>query len=180
MAQTIEVEVDTPANANLFFLPANRTIRGRFDFARDAEPMAKVLTQEFPRGVPGQRLVLDLDAGEAHLVESLHFPEHKDVRKAVEKRWGIGPERETFKVPPEDAPTWLYWLKRAVDAGTARLLSGTLPDKVEGKVKKTVISLPQRRDPKDELIQKLTAILYASLPESKRAQVEALLSDSAE
>jgi hypothetical protein len=177
MAQVIEIEVDTPTNGNLFFLPAGRTIRGRFDFARDSEPMALVVAQQYPAGVPGQRLVLDTDAGEAQLVEALYFDQHKAVRKALEKRWSLGPERETFKVGKDDLATWVYWLNRAVQSGAAKVVNGALPASVPGKVRKSFITQP-RKDPRDSLIEKLTAVLYATLPESKRAQVEALLAQA--
>jgi hypothetical protein len=76
-----------------------------------------------------------------------------------------------------DVPTWLYWLKRAVGAGIARVVQGKLPDKIEGKVKKTFVSNERTKDPKDKLIDRLTAILFSKLPASERRAVEEMLSE---
>jgi hypothetical protein len=177
MSQVIEVEVDGPRSENWFCLPLERVIRGRFDFSRDSNPLALVAAQELglQQGVPGERLVLDLDAMTATVVEQLYDPAHKATRKAIEKRGeALQPERQSFPVKPGDVATWSYWLKRGVECGIVKVLKGALPAKVEGKPRKSFVTSP-RKDPRDGLIERLTAILYANLPESKRAQVEQLL-----
>src|SRR5437867_3690573 len=95
----IEVEIDTPNNGVLYFQPLDRKIRGRFDFARDSEPLAKVHMAEFPKGVPGQRLGIDLEAGVAYVAEPLHGAEYQAIRERIKKRgFGLPPERETVEV----------------------------------------------------------------------------------
>ena len=43
--ETIQIEIDGKHNENLHFRPLQRTIRGRFDFNRIGEPMAKLEAQ---------------------------------------------------------------------------------------------------------------------------------------
>src|SRR5262245_21937795 len=131
MANIIEIEVDTPNNNSLHFLPIGRDIRGRFDYARVAEPQAALERSAFPLGIPSQRLGIDTDEGVGYIVEMLYEPQHKAIRATLERKaFGLPPERETFRVGADTA-TWLYWMKRAVESGVARLVRGKFPEKIE-------------------------------------------------
>jgi hypothetical protein len=174
----VEIEIDTPRNGSLWFRPLQRQLRGRFDFNRVAEPMARVAPFEHkvPEVFPGLHVALDTEALAAAVIEPLHGPDHQEVRAKLKARgWGLGNEREEIEVKAEALPTWLYWLKRAVEGGTARLVKGKLPDKVEGKVQRTWVHNEPKPDKRDSLINKLVAILYSELPEAKRQKVDAIL-----
>src|SRR5262249_32420436 len=63
--------------------------------------------------------------------------------------------------------------------GHARAVRGRLPDKVRGEPKGAFLS-PHRdaAKDKDRLIEKLAAIMLATLPDAKRREVAALLGES--
>lgn len=127
---TIIVEVDGPRNQNLLFGPLQRRIRGRFDITRVAEPLAKMKQNEWgTEAIPGQRLAIDTETGKAWLEEPIH---RSAKLKAIVERKGytLPPEREDFGVV--DAPTWMHWFKRAVKSGVARVVQGTLPERIDG------------------------------------------------
>jgi hypothetical protein len=131
MSQVV-VEIDGAKNEALHFRPLQRRLRGRFDYFRDSEPMAKVAGGEQPNPIPGQRIGFDTDTGTGVVVEPLHLAEHRAIRERIEsKGLKLPPEREEF--PAADAATWLYWLAGAVKAGLARVVDGKLPDKLPGK-----------------------------------------------
>jgi hypothetical protein len=176
-----ECEIDTqnPPNGQLTFLPlGGRVIRGRFDFNRDSQPLAKLHVAEFPKGIPGQRLGIDFDSGEAWVAEPLHLPEYKAERDRILKRGlGLPKERDTIPVQPADYATWVYWLNRAVEAGIARIVKGKLPEKVEGKIRKSFVTPEPKRDRRDVTNEKLTAILFAMLTPEQRKRAEAALAE---
>jgi hypothetical protein len=175
MANVIEVEPDTKNNSSFHFMPIARTVRGRFDFRRVTEPQALLLTVKYPEPIPGQRLGLDLDAGEGFIAEPLHEPAHKGTRATIEKDgFALPPAKETFPVQKADYPTWLYWLKRAVESGLCKLVRGELPAKIEGKPRKQFITTPHV-DKREKTIDRLTALLFARLPANERKAVQELL-----
>jgi hypothetical protein len=59
---TVIIEVAGPQNENLWFLPLDRRIRGRFNPAAIPEPSG-ALMRRFPQGIPGQHIGLDAKAG---------------------------------------------------------------------------------------------------------------------
>jgi hypothetical protein len=126
---TIEIEFDGPLNQQVLFQPLGRAMRGRFDTRRMAN--AGKLFHQWPESIPGQRLQLDVTTGAAEIIEPLYLAEFAPIRERIEQRgWKLPPERETVQA---HVPTWLHWLKGLIDAGKAKLLSGTLPDKIDGK-----------------------------------------------
>jgi hypothetical protein len=134
----VEIEIDTDRNSNLYFRPLQRAIRGRFDWNRIREPQARLKAHEWPLPIPPQRLGIDAE-GNGYLTEPLHDEEHAAIRERIEDKLGqkLEPARQTF--PAAHLPTWLYWLKRAVESGIARLVHGQLPTEIEGTPKKNFI-----------------------------------------
>ncbi len=129
---SVTIEVDGSRNECLHFRPLQRRVRGRFDYYRDSEPMAKVAGGEEPNPIPGQRIGFDTDTGTGFILEPLHEPEFRAIRERIEaKGFRLPPEREEF--PQADAATWLYWLAGAVKAGLAKVVDGKLPEKINGK-----------------------------------------------
>lgn len=136
-ATTIEVEIDGPHNECLMFRPLQRSIRGRFDLNRVGEPMARMKSVEWPQPIPSQRLGIDAD-GSAYILEPLHDDEHAAIRERIERQgMKLPPECETFD--DVDLPTWLFWIKRAVDSGIAKVVAGQLPKVIDGTPKMNFI-----------------------------------------
>lgn len=129
----LEIEIDGLQNQCHYFRPIARRLRGRFDLHRAVkrDKDAAGLLTSWPEPIPGQRLQLNLETGEAAIIEPLYEPEFAVLREKIEQRAKLGPEREPLGVV--DVPTWLYWLAGAVEGGSARIVSGTLPAKIEGK-----------------------------------------------
>ena len=122
---SVVIEIDGQHNESLYFRPIQRTVRGRFDYMRDTEPMAKVAGGSEPNPIVGQRL--GYSDGNGYVVEMLRTPEHKAIRDALERKgFRIPPEREEFE--NVDEATWLYWIDTAVRAGLARVVAGKLPE----------------------------------------------------
>ena len=153
MARALEIEVDGPHNENLHFRPLQRSIRGRFDMMRVGEPMAKVKASEWPTPLPSQRLGIDAD-GAGFIAEPLHEPQHTPIREKIEKRGlKLEPALQTFE--GIDTPTWMFWLKRAVESGLAKVVSGKLPDRIDGKPKTNFIL----NEPRPSAVDRLTAAI---------------------
>jgi hypothetical protein len=169
----IEIVIDGPRNENLQFRPLQRTLRGTFDLNRVPEPLARMKTAEWPRPIPGMRISVDPDKATAIVIEPLHSAEHASMRARVESIGvKLGPAVEPFE--SIDVPTWLYWMRRAVGSGVAKIVDGKFPAIDEAKVQKNFITKPQT-DPRDNLINKLIGVLYAGLSAERRKEVADLI-----
>ena len=151
-SETIKIEIDGPQNQALYFRPIQRRIRGRFDVLRINEPNAAKLRRAWPEPIPGQRLELNLETGEAAIVEPLHFPEFAAIKEKIEATGQkIAPEREELQ--GVDVPTFCYFMREAATSGVARIVSGVFPE---------TIGTPRRRfhsSVQPEPIDKLTAAI---------------------
>jgi hypothetical protein len=154
MIAAVEIEIDGPHNENLAFRPLQRNVRGRFDMARIGEPMAKVKAADWPTPIPSQRLGIDPD-GNGYLIEPLHDAEHAALREKIEKR-GKRLEPKVQEFAAIDVPSWLYWMKSAVEAGLARVTKGKLPAKIEGDIRKDFILAKPDPNSTDKLTAALT------------------------
>src|SRR5947208_587388 len=97
MANVLELEVDHPQNHDWFFPPMERKIRGRIDFQRERQADYWKLRDDFPRGLPGQRLTIDLDAGQVTLSDPIHQDEN--IVKQIKKRGMMLPtEKESLTI----------------------------------------------------------------------------------
>lgn len=168
----IEIEVDGPSNPNLLFLPLARRVRGRFEWRRVKEPLAMVTATGWPddMSIPGQRIGLNVDTGEGYLLEPLQGDENVATFEKIKREgFSLPPAREEFK--GVDVATWLHWMKRAVRAGTARVVQGKLPEKIDGKPKTDFFGAHPTEDPRDKLIGKLIDMVAGLLPPEKRAEL---------
>jgi hypothetical protein len=146
----VEVEVAGADAAQLFFRPIRRPVRGRADFSTARTKSALALREHWPEPVPGQILGIDAD-GTKYLREPLHDKEHAKVAQRIKNKGFVLPdERETFA--SESIVTWLYWLRRAVDAGLARVVKGELPP-IEA------LEPPRKRPARDERLPRKAFIL---------------------
>jgi hypothetical protein len=143
-SRVIEVEVSGLFGRGLHFRPIGRTVRGRMDPNQIQTETGRHLRERWPTLIPGQVLGIDTTSGEKYLREPLHDQEHGSARRLIEKRGRELPkERETFD--SESTATWVYWLKRAVDAGQARVISGDLDslDLEDGPRKNFIFAAPK-------------------------------------
>lgn len=175
----IEIEVGAAGrNCNLTFMPLGKRIRGRFDVARaiKTDGEAARLLKAWPDPIPGQVIGIDVEAGMGYLREPLHDPEFAAIRERIEKTGKkLEPERQTFQ--NRHVPTWLHWLKRAVECGAAKLVRGTLPEKIDGELEFNTPfarAMQTRKDPTTRLAEamerqsEMLAKVLAELVKSKK------------
>jgi len=125
-ADTIEVEIDNAKNFDLFFQPLARPLRGRLVMSRIPEPSAAGLARRFADAIPGQRVVLSTGDATATIVEPLRDDSGcATIREKLAKKGFDIPKTETHE--GIDVPTWLFHLRRAVEAGYAKVIRGSLP-----------------------------------------------------
>jgi hypothetical protein len=169
----VEVVIDGPRNQNLYFRPLQRSLRGTFDVNRIPEPHARTLVTELPWPIPGLHVVVDFEKRTAAVVEPLYAPEHQAIREKIEARkMKLGPELEEFQ--DADVNTWGFWLRRAVANGVAKIVSGKFPEIDQAKARKNFV-IAEEQNPRDTLVDRLVAIMYASLPPERRKEVAALV-----
>ena len=152
--KAVEIEINGQHNECLSFRPLpGKTIRGRFDFARMAEPMAKLMTAEWPMPIPGQRLGIDAD-GVGYITEPLHDDEYAPIAERIAKAgMKLAPKVEIFE--NIEVNSWAYWMSRAIDSGVAGLVKGQLPAIDASKARRNFITAEQP----PEAIDKLTLAL---------------------
>lgn len=150
-ANIVEIEIDGPQNQSHYFRPMQERIRGRFDAQRllQRDDGAGRLAREWPDAIPGQRLLLDFDSGNAYLTEPLHDAEHAALRAKIEAKGFTIAERRR-ELPAVDVVTWAYWMASAVSAGVARIIRGEIPDKLDGEPQ-TQFIVKRQQDPLERL-----------------------------
>jgi hypothetical protein len=143
----IVVEIDHPKNSDVLFHPTNTLIRSRlFPFRSNGRPLPWMQKYN-AKGVPGQRIHLDVEACRGRIVDGLG--DDKEFLKAFQADCMSGEYRIlehkphdtlTFEgLTPVDVSTWMYWMKRLVEkeykdavdrksmGKIAKLLNGRLP-----------------------------------------------------
>lgn len=151
--ESLVVEFGDELCRNIYFPPLDRRFRGRFDaqqLARRDRDAGALLT-DWPDSVSGQQLAVD-EGGEVAVLEPLHqFPA---IKARIEKRGlSLAPPRERVEC---DLPTLLHHVRAAVNAGTARIVSGSIPDFDESKVRKDLF-IAQVESDTNKLATALTA-----------------------
>lgn len=157
--QALTVEVDSADNSNLHFFPLGRTLRGRVDFSRILGREISTLRDKFRQPIPG--MVITFDGKTASLIDPLHDAEHATTKSLLIKEgYVLGPARQDFDAV--DSATWSHWLRRAIEDGLVRIVSGHVP-KVEGQPK-----LVRRVEhTREDVIDKLLNIVRGLLPADK-------------
>lgn len=124
----IEVEVGATRNCNLLFPAIGKRIRGRFDpvLASRTDGQAPSIVNDFQHPIPGQVLGLDMETGVGYIRDRLHDEENAVLRKKLEKKHRLPADRQEFR--NVHVPTWLFWIKRAVECGACVVIAGNLPD----------------------------------------------------
>ena len=145
----IEVEIGDVHNHSFWFPPISKLIRGSFDFNRHPEPLAKVEASKWPGPIPGQRLGIEPD-GTGFIKEPLHDEVNAELRKRIEATGvSLAPALQTFD--DVDLPSWLFYIKLAVEVGVAKVVRGSLPDEIEGKVRHDYVLNEAEATPMDRL-----------------------------
>lgn len=155
MQQAIEIEVDGPHNEKMYFQPISRAIRGRFDFNRLNEPMARIRASAWPVPIPSQRLGIDPD-GNGYIIEPLHDEEYAPIKEQIEKKLEMRLEPAITEFENVDLPTWLFWLNAIYETGMVKVTKGKLPAKVEGKPRLDFI-VNREQSTEDKLTEALHA-----------------------
>jgi hypothetical protein len=173
--QAVEIEATPPRGGQLFFQPLQRSLRGLIDVRTFPEADA-ALMRNWPDPIPGQRVGITAE-GLGYVSDPVH---NNAALKARIEALGfkLPPAREEFS--DTHPATWLYWIKQAVDGGLARVVSGSLPEKIDGRPRKRFVA-PEVDDPQDARIKRLEAqnqslirLLVAKLtPAERRAFEEA-------
>ena len=153
MVKAVVVEIDGSQNESLFFRPVGRVVRGRFD-PRRLPDESGTLARRFPKGVPGQRLELDVTAGRGAIVEPLHLAEFKTEAAEISKLGSLPASRQEFELSEKDAMTWAWFIKTAVDIGLAHVVIGELPKVTAEDADLTFLTKPEANP-----LDKLTAAL---------------------
>lgn len=157
----VEIEVSGPKNENLFFGPLMRRVRGRYELARTTQHDGKAtsLANRITSAIPGQRIGLNVESGEAYIVEPLRGDDYEALRNKLLKKTRLAPAREDCgKV---DLATFVYWLRRLVESNKAVVVVGDLPEQPKGKVKKSFFSTERKSSDERlaEAIEKQTAAI---------------------
>lgn len=142
--KTVEIEIDGPRNENLHFAPLLTTVRGKVDLRRI--PNGFMLANQYPLTIPGQRIEFNLDKDECCIIDGIH--DEPEVKAVLEKRYTI-PERRK-ELGKKDRTTFLFWMKRAVESGIAKLVKGEFP-KLEGKPQTNFVSHTHQEPANDKL-----------------------------
>ena len=168
-SQIVEVEFCCPHRWNVLFRPIMAKCRCRIDLSRARTTTARKARDAWPEPIPGERVCIDFATGKKWIRDPLHDDEHEELRaKVLLRGWKLPPKRVEYD--SESVVTWVYHLRKLVDAGSARVIVGELPP-VESFDELPKTSFIVSRQP-DALAAMVDAI--ASLAESTRANTAML------
>jgi hypothetical protein len=166
---TITIEVANAGNRALLFKPTQTRVRGAIDFVSTRDPELYRLGMDFDgKTIPGQRITLDTEKGEGLIYDPLKAAPcaeiaAKIVAKLASPIGGGGVKiAEPKKFDKVHAATWLYHMRRAVEAGHAVVVQGDLNTPVEGEPQREFLHKREPvKDKRDDTIEKLTALVTA-------------------
>ncbi len=143
-SNVIVIQLGNKKNQQFYFPPLQENLRG--DWVFDNLPRGTTSgrgLQSIP-DTPGLQIVLDVEGKTAKLLDPLLFPENaslydelKNKHEAVFGKTRAWPDRLLTLRDANDVKTWWYWIKRFVDGGSAKLISGNLAISLPGKPRKT-------------------------------------------
>lgn len=129
----IVVDVEGLKNQPPFFFPLSKALTPTYDKAKETVQSSKLLSAVGK--ILGTRIIIDLDASQATLVDRMGLDENKSHLEFVQRisKTEVGGYREAgTPAPPEtvsisseeDMNCWLYWTRRLVDKGSFVVVSG--------------------------------------------------------
>jgi len=173
----IELQIDTGTNGDVMFHPVGERVRGRFQVAKVNASELGTLPRDLPDGVPGQVIAFDPATSTGYIRDPLLSPENASIKDAIVKRMGgqveFGPAEKPF--PNAHAGTWTGWMRQLVLAGLAKVVKGKLPDSDPEDMRRSFYTPDAKVDRRDAIIDKLTALLMATMPADKRKELAAIL-----
>lgn len=154
----LEVAIETQKDGNLYVPCAGITLRGRKDFQRMArhQPDAMTLHNDFPRGVPGTVVKVDLDAKRVWLVEPLRSDEYEPERLKIESAGIRIPY--TSEVQGANVADWLHVIARALRDDYAKIVTGEMPKDL-GLESKQEVQTDKSEDRIDRLCNLVESLL---------------------
>lgn len=130
----VVIEIGDSRNRNVLYPPTATQLRGAWKKANLIGITMDVRMTQMP-DLPGLYVVLDCKRARLMVVDPLSAPENKSLlvqASAVHKdvfRVPAGPEQDKVENDLNDTrlKTNLYWMRRLVDNGQARVVKGELP-----------------------------------------------------
>ena len=135
-ATEITIEISAGKNRDVYFRPAQRTLRGTVDVGVPpgfVVPEHVTALNNVPN-IPGLYVSLDIQARRARVYDPLEFDTGLAAKVNAWCRNVVGAVgNEVYSPVPEqvydlndgDVASWCYWMKRTVDAGQAKLVAGS-------------------------------------------------------
>ena len=141
MIETVRYEVEICANNNgsLYFQPAGRILRGRwqqfaamrYDVGRSIRTMANLVGDD----IPGIRVFADLATGVVGYFDPLTDPKNAKMAEAINRYMMSVPGNnkrgvsftDPYKLRTKDVNVlkdWLFWMRTCLDAGYAKDIPG--------------------------------------------------------
>jgi hypothetical protein len=166
---SIQIEIRNPKNMGILFKPTQTVVRGAIDFVSTKDPELYRLGMDFDgKTIPGKRIVLDTDKGTGLIFDPLALAENDALAAKLRAKLS-GPIKgsdisfaEPKKYEKVHAATWLYHMRRAVEAGHAVVVSGDINTPVEGEPQKEFLHKREKvADKRDETIDKLAELVKA-------------------
>jgi hypothetical protein len=166
---TVQIEIRNPGNRGLLFKPTQTVVRGAIDFVSTKDPELYAYGMAFDgKTIPGKRIVLDTDKSEGAIYDPLAKPENDALAAKLRAKLSgpIKGSEITFAEPKKyekvHAATWLYHMRRAVEAGHAVVVSGDINTPVDGEPQKEFLHKREKvADKRDETIDKLAELVKA-------------------
>ena len=134
------IEIANKQNRQAIFRPLNERLRGEWANWNINGKTMHSSVQLLPGPIPGIRLSVDTDQRTLRRYDPLGEDEHKDLWQKLQshlkanddhlKQGNPWPEVLIENADPTQIKTWLYWFRRMVDSGTARVVetdSASLP-----------------------------------------------------
>lgn len=128
-----EIEIASRENnKNHTWGPTKEKLRGRWDRLAVRLQSRKVGITQMPT-IPGQHVVVDISARTASIVDPLNRPDHSDlfhdIRAKMKGSFGndikVSQDVVRENVSNHTLAEWVYWMRRAIDAGYAREVPGS-------------------------------------------------------
>jgi hypothetical protein len=130
----IVIEMGDDRNRRFLYAPTGQELRGWW---KKANLIGMTMDQRMTQmpDLPGMYICLDCKRARLRVLDPLNAPENKGLlaqAQAVHKdvfRTNAGPETDKLEEGLNDTrlKTNLYWMRRLVDSGSARIVSGELP-----------------------------------------------------
>lgn len=138
MATQVDLVVDfvAPRNRNVRFYPAGRNFRGEVRIQETAGSTPAALIQ-VGGVIPGQRMLVDSKRKYVKVIDRMTLKENQMIDRELrrlcrtERYWNFAYEHYEedveYNLSDNDWRQWLWWIKRLVDHGRARIVQGKLP-----------------------------------------------------